>query len=301
MKRILLFLFIHILLGLVTGCESDRTPLDFNALERQVRQGDEAALRKTAQLLGHPVLSERAYALLMEQGETSVPFLMELIEDPDPARREAAIAALGNLGAPQAADRIAQILADTALERRYVAAWALGKINDPAFTGELITALDDANFEVRRQAVRALVRIHRPAVPALIEALPHASPQMARGIIHALGDIGDRRALEALLEQPHADHRAETMLALGKLRDPQATDALIAGLTDEDWQVRMNAAMALGPLGAQKAEQPLRQTLEDEVTVVREWSARSLEMITGQRTLYRNAKGEMVPPDNVYH
>ncbi len=301
MKRILLFLFIHILLGLVTGCESDRTPLDFNALERQVRQGDEAALRKTAQLLGHPVLSERAYDLLMEQGETSVPFLMELIKDPDAARREAAIAALGNLGAQQAADRIAQILADTALERRYVAAWALGKINDPSFTGNLIAALDDANFEVRRQAVRALVRIHRPAVPALIEALPHASPQMARGIIHALGDIGDRRALQALLEQPHANHRAETMLALGKLRDPQATDALIAGLTDGDWEVRMNAAMALGPLGAQKAEQPLRQTLEDEVTVVREWSARSLEMITGQRTLYRNAKGEMVPPDNVYH
>ena len=289
------------LAGLVTGCESDRTPLDFNNLERQVRQGEESAFRKTAKLLGHPRLSERAYALLMEQGETSVPFLMELIEDADPARREAAIAALGNLGARQAAGRIALVLADTTLERRYVAAWALGKINDPAFTHNLIAALDDANFEVRRQAVRALVRIHRPAVPALIETLPDASPQMARGIIHALGDIGDRRALQPLLDFSTAANRPEIMLALGKLRDPQATDTLIAGLTDQDWQVRMNAAMALGPLAAKEAQEALKQTLEDEVTVVREWSARSLEMITGQRTLYRNAKGEMVPPDNVYH
>ncbi len=301
MKRALLFLFFFILMGLVTGCESDRTPLDFSDLERQARQGDAAALRKTAQLLGHPVVKERAYTLLLEQGETSVPFLMEMINDADPARREAAIAALGNLRAQQAADRIADILADTTLERRYVAAWALGKINDPAFTENLIAALGDANFEVQRQAVRALIRIHRPAVPALLEALPDASPQMARGIIHALGDIGDRRALQPLLEHSNGANRAEIMLALGKLRDPQATNALIAGLTDDDWQVRMNAAMALGPLGAKKAEQPLRQNLEDEVTVVREWSARSLEMITGQRILYRNAKGEMVPPDNVYH
>jgi len=301
MIRTLFFTLIFVLTALVTGCDSNRTPLDFNALERQVRQGEEEALHKTAQLLGHPVLNERAYALMLEQGETSVPVLMELIEDPDPDRREAAIAALGNLGAKQAAGRIAQVLADTTLERRYVAAWALGKINDPAFTHNLIAALDDANFEVHRQAVRALVRIHRPAVPALIEALPEASPQMARGIIHALGDIGDRRALQPLLEFSTAANRAEIMLALGKLRDPLATDTLIVGLTDEDWQVRMNAAMALGPLAAEEAQEALRQTLEDEVTVVREWSARSLEMITGQRLLYRNAKGEMVPPDNVYH
>ncbi|PLY04439.1 MAG: hypothetical protein C0624_05720, partial [Desulfuromonas sp.] len=90
-------------------------------------------------------------------------------------------------------------------------------------------------------------------------------------------------------------------MALGKLKDPAAEHALVAGLQDTDWRVRMNAAMALGPLGTEIAVPKLRITLEDDERVVREWSARSLEMITGERVLYRNQAGEMVPPYNVYH
>ena len=46
---------------------------------------------------------------------------------------------------------------------------------------------------------------------------------------------------------------------------------------------------------------PLRKTLEDDVHVVREWSARSLEVITGQHLKYRNEKGEYVTPYTIYH
>ncbi|MDH3998491.1 MAG: HEAT repeat domain-containing protein, partial [Desulfuromonadales bacterium] len=84
-------------------------------------------------------------------------------------------------------------------------------------------------------------------------------------------------------------------------RDARAESALINGLADPDSQVRMNAAMALGPLGGSNAEAPLRKTLEDETHVVREWSARSLEMITGQPVLYRNSHDEYVRPYSVYH
>ena len=70
------------------------------------------------------------------------------------------------------------------------------------------------------------------------------------------------RALEALLKQADGPQRAEAFLALGKLRDPRAEQALIKGLLDPDWQVRMNAAMALGPLGGQAAIAPLGALLE---------------------------------------
>jgi hypothetical protein len=63
----------------------------------------------------------------------------------------------------------------------------------------------------------------------------------------------------------------------------------------------MNAAMALGPLGGQDSALALQKTLEDEIHVVREWSARSMEMITGKPVMYRNSHDEYVRPYNVYH
>ena len=45
----------------------------------------------------------------------------------------------------------------------------------------------------------------------------------------------------------------------------------------------------------------LSKTVEDEVHVVREWSARSLEMVTGKPVLYRNSHDEYVRPYQVYH
>jgi HEAT repeat protein len=165
----------------------------------------------------------------------------------------------------------------------------------------LIAALDDPNHEVRRYATRALIKINRPAVGPLVEYLQKASGEGAAGAIRALGDIADPAALDVLLAHAAGPQRAEAFLALGKLRDPRAAAVLIRGLDDADGQARMNAAMALGPLGGPRAVAALRHTLTDEVHVVREWSARSLEMITGQPVLYKNSKGEMVRPYNVYH
>lgn len=285
----------------ILGCSGDQTPIDFTGIEQRVRGGDPQALAEMVEMLGHPTLGERVYSLILDVGTPAVPFLLGQVKASDDARREATLAALGALKAGAAAPAIAEVLADRALPRRYVAAWALGEIGRPEFAPALIEALDDPNREVRRSATRALIKIHRPAVKAMLAALPAASSEAAAGIIRALGDIGDGAALEALCVQAQKDNRAEAMLALGKLRAPRAVAALVNGLADPDWQVRMNAAMALGSTGAGEAAPALRRTLEDEVPVVREWSARSLEMITDERMFYRNAKGERVPPDNVYH
>lgn len=300
MVRRLLILLATLFLLAGAGCRQNG-PIDLAALEGQARGGDPAAIEELVTLLADSALADRVYPVILDLGDTAMPDLLELARSDRAQPREYAVAALGTLKAQEAAPLIREILADRQLKRRYVAAWALGEIGGAKSVAALVAALDDPNFEVRRRATRALIKIHRPAVAPLLEALPAAAPRAKTAIIHALGDIADPHSLEALLAQAKGPHRAAAFLALGKLRDPRAEAALIDGLTDPDWQARMNAAMALGPLGGPTAAAPLRRSLEDEVTVVREWSARSLEMITGERTLYRDAKGEMVPPDNVYH
>lgn len=296
LRRVVLILA---LLLATSGCNPGGS-LDLPGLEGRARGGDPAALDKLVGLLGDPALADRIYPVLLDLGSPAAPALLARVGSRDAREREYVIAALGTLRVGAAVAPIAAVLADKSLERRYVAARALGELGDPAGVPALIGALDDDNAEVRRTATRALARIHRAAVEPLIAALPEAPPRAASGMIRALGDIGDRRALDALLAQAEGPCRAEALLALGRLRDPRAEATLIAGLADADWQVRMNAAMALGPVGSPRAAEALRVNLDDEVTVVREWAARSLETLTGMPQLYRNGRGDLVAPENLY-
>lgn len=287
---------------LFVACTADPV-LDLEKLETDARGGDELAVTQLVGLLAstEPGLSDRIYALVIEIGERAAPALLKQVDAEDKQLREYVIAALGTLKVKAAVPQISAVLASPQLERRYVAAWSLGEIGGESSVSALIKALEDKNSEVRRYATRGLIKLNKIAVLPLIDYLSRAGGEGAAAAIRALGDIADKRALESLLNQANGDQRAEAFLALGKLRDQRAESALIEGLQDQDAQARMNAAMALGPLGGPQSAEALQKTIEDEVHVVREWSARSLEMITGKPTTYRNSHDEYVRPYNVYH
>lgn len=287
---------------LLAACSADPA-LDLVQLEAQARGGEPRAIEQLVGLLksGEKGLSEKVYVILVDLGEPAVPALLAQVGSPDAQMKEYVVAALGTLKATEAVPAIRAVLSDHTLQRRYVAAWALGEIGDAQGVAALIEVLGDDNAEVRRYATRALIKFNKAAVLPLIAFLESAGGEGAAGAIRALGDIADPRALDVLLAHAHGPLRAEAFLALGKLRDARAESVLVAGLADADRQARMNAAMALGPLGGPAAAEALQTSLEDEVHVVREWSARSLEMITGQPILYRNSKGEYVRPYSVYH
>jgi HEAT repeat protein len=287
---------------ILSACTADPA-LDLDQLEADARGGDQQAIVSLVGLLSatEPGVSDRVYAIVIAVGERAVPVLLGQVKTEDKQLREYVIAALGTLRVTQAIPPVSEVLTRHDLERRYVAAWALGEIGDAAAIPALVEALSDDNSEVRRYATRALIKLNKLAVMPLIEHLADAQGEGAAAAIRALGDIADKRALDALLVQARGEQRAEAFLALGKLRDPRAESALVAGLDDADSEVRMNAAMAIGPLGGPDAAEALSITLEDDVHVVREWSARSLEMITGKPVLYRNSHDEYVRPYLVYH
>lgn len=292
-----------LLLLVLSACQQSNEPVDLQALAGKARGGDSAALSKLVELLAVDAngVNDQVYSIVTELGAGAVPALLKKVNSPDKSQREHVIAALGSLRAQEAIDPISQILGDKSLGRRYVAAWALGEIGEPGGIPALLQALNDDDSEVRKYATRALIKLNQSAVQPLIAYLATAPQQGGAGAIRALGDIADPRALTPLLAQVEGVNREEVFLALGKLKDPRAEGALLKGLADPDWQVRMKAAMALGPVGSAAAVAPLQRTLEDDVHVVREWSARSLEVITGQHLKYRNEKGEYVTPYSIYH
>ena len=112
-------------------------------------------------------------------------------------------------------------------------------------------------------AVGALARIGGPAVEPLLAALASPDGNVQTGAAAALGEIGDRRAVEPLIAVLHGPGVGESVQdaaarALGKLGDPRAMETLLAVLHDgQSAQARKSAAESLGRLAEPRATEPL--------------------------------------------
>jgi len=114
----------------------------------------------------------------------------------------------------------------------------------------------------RAEAVSQLAKIKDArVVPLLIGALKDADSYVRGQTAAALGDTGDKRAVQPLITVLKDDDylyvRQESAKALGKIRDGSAVRPLINALNDETPDVREEAAKALIEMGA-----PAKETLD---------------------------------------
>jgi HEAT repeat protein len=124
-------------------------------------------------------------------------------------------------------------------------------------------------------------------VPGLIKALGFKKdPLVRRDAAEALGQMGDARAVEPLLEvltDPDRDVRIGAANALGQIGDLSAVEPLLGSLRDEDPGVREAAVGAFCRLGGALGEHfdsraiaPLIESLKDGYAAVREGAAGAL-------------------------
>lgn len=149
--------------------------------------------------------------------------LLRALADPDPRRREAALACLSALG-PET----------------------------PAVVLALVAALGDEDLYLRGAAALALGRMGAPAVPALAAALQGPSSELRWSAAIALGRVGSPAlvalpALTKALADPSEHVRQAATVALGGFGQPaqSAAPELTRLLSDRDEAVRAAAALAL--------------------------------------------------------
>jgi HEAT repeat protein len=177
---------------------------------------------------------------------------------PDARVRGAALGALTRGGSPRAARaawQSARLDADPAVRRR---AAELAPTLTPVPPLGLLGLLADRDPLVSEAAAWALGesawtgRTRSRVVTALaVAGRDHADPLVRESAVAALGAIGDRRGLPAILracrDRPPIRRRA--VLALAPFEGPDVEAALAAALTDADWQVRQAAEDLTGPPG----------------------------------------------------
>ncbi|MGE5189259.1 MAG: HEAT repeat domain-containing protein [Gemmatimonadota bacterium] len=280
------------------------TPLGPEAVAAMeaARSGDPEAIRALLPFFATED-NERLVRFVTTLKGKAAPPLIAALDDPDPAIAETAAGLLGEIRAREAVPALTAFLTSRR-SRRYAAAWALGEIKDPGSIPVLVAALSDGNPGVAKAATRALINMGRKATPPLVAALPASSGAARKAMLRALEDIEDTRAEDVILAVLETEGdpaiRAAAARALAKCGTDKSFGPLERWLEAGDAEVQVECAWSLGILQAKPAEGALRRTLENPDVDVREWSARALENITGDRVLYRDASGKMILPYNLY-
>lgn len=300
-RRSLVAILLVIAFASFGGCVRERAEQTLEADIADAGKGDRAALRALIARFAHPDPDEalRAWEAVVKLGPAAEGELIAALGSSDRAVSEHAAGALGGLRVQAAVDPLVKALGRKDF-RRYVAAWALGEIADPKAIPALITALGDEDVEVGKYAVRALTKYGGAAVPPLLEALRSDSPRVRHYAVRALGEIRDKRAAEPLLGMRGRVEDDVLMWGLGRIGDPRGYEILAAAAASPEWQVRLAALQALIDLGDARAVPVFSKALDDGEWIVREWAARGIESVTGERATYRNQHGESVYPYSLY-
>lgn len=137
---------------------------------------------------------------------------------------------------------------------------SLRDVRDPAAADSLVTCLGSANSLIRRYAAQALGAIGPgAAVEALGSALRDPAEDVRQAAAEALRKIGGEAALGQLVDGLlDADEGARTASReLGKVKDTNVIEFLIAALEHESGLVAEQAAQSLGRMGASAAVESL--------------------------------------------
>jgi len=116
----------------------------------------------------------------------------------------------------------------------------------------LIKALRHKKLDIQWQASSALAGLGTEGMNHLLAALHSRNKHTRLGVIEALGEIRDLRAVDpliGLLGDNDNEVRWEAALALGEIADPRAFGPLEATLRDPDRYVRYGSAIALEKMG----------------------------------------------------
>lgn len=215
--------------------------------------------------------------------------LLVCLLDPAPEVRGAATQALANLGDSESINDVAFLLSDQKPGVRGSAATALGMLGATQEVPALVACLSDVAANVRGSAAKALGVLGAPdAVKPLCAALGDDVPKVRGTAAVALGMIGDAFALpilEQAINDADDDVRRGVVVALGELGDSSVLPTLSTAAKDSVPDVRWTVANALGKIGDPEAARILVPLLEDEVSHVRGAAATALGRLGAQHVL----------------
>ncbi len=231
--------------------------------------------------------------------------LLDKTHDEDPLVRRGSIWSLAKLNAEHARDTLIAALEDNDPEVRQLASVALRKLGgdipalerhvaaqdqvtgevqsvlgvlqhadeDSELTEEQLDALRHSNPRIRDRLVAALGDLGgKVSVQALLPALNDINPAVRKSAINSLVKIGHDAVPDLIESLRHKSQfmRANAAETLGEIKDKDAVEPLIALLNDQQAAVRLKAVTALKNIQDDRAVKSLQNMLSDSEKTVRD-------------------------------
>jgi putative heme-binding domain-containing protein len=177
------------------------------------------------------VVRERATEALAAMG---APALAEAVRSPSVRIRRNALWALSRVDGPEARALSRPALADKEAGIRQVAAISAGLHRDSEAMGALERLVTEDAPQIRREAAGALGRIgDRRAVPALLASLKAGGDRfLEHAVLYALIRIKDREGMIQALHDPASVVRRGALIALDQMDGGEVTKDLVTPLLD---------------------------------------------------------------------
>ena len=216
---------------------------------------------------------------LEEAGYYGVPLLIDLSEITSPHQAE-----LRTISG-RVKDQLVEQLNAEEPDHRQRAATALGQLDDQSTTPALVNLLADPSNQVRFSAAAALATMGvDQGIDFLFEALRNTDSILRANAVKFLTTVQEQSGsvetqLGAALDAEDPLARAGAARVLGQARVLSAANALLEATTDEIADVRVNAAIALGYIGAEESRSQLEGLREDRdatVSYYAEWALSQL-------------------------
>ena len=230
------------------------------------------------------------YATTTPQPEIVVPRLIALLQDSSPDVRRTAALSLGKIASVEAMSALIRALRDIDPFVRQYSAWALGNLGERAqvdATFALVALLEDPAPAVAEAAAEAIGSMGAgpDVITLLLETMSEGSLQGRRSAVMALSRLESAEAYDGLmkaLEDGDASVRQGAIAALGELGERRAVTAMIAHLGhDPEAGVRTEAAYRLGALGDERSLPVLRlAAAQDPSEQVRRWAQHTIEALS---------------------
>ncbi|MFW9920363.1 MAG: HEAT repeat domain-containing protein [Candidatus Thorarchaeota archaeon] len=147
-------------------------------------------------------------------------------------------------------------------------------LRDPKAIEELIPFFMEDDLKVQRETQIQISKFGDIAYDKMMKLLLDKEQhyRVRMGAAATLGDIGDTRAIYALIDalhDAHEDVRCNAAWALAELKDERSVEALSNAMKDTNWQVRVNVAAAFGKIGGRSAFNGVVQLIDDDHPEVR--------------------------------
>ena len=263
---------------LLSILQSDDAGLTLDAIVVLGRIGDKQAVSALIACLDHVSNLLKAHvteALALIGDSRAVPHLLRALEDPHTPTRANAAAGLVRMADPRSVRPLLKALQDNDRDVRGFAAIALGELGDakavPELAGILVgwKALEAEDRQFLEAVIESLGLLgDTMAVPALIPLLQSQTDGVLLKTVVALKKLRDpsaAQAMKALLHAPQPTIRRRVLETLGQTGDVSLVPMIGESLRDDDApEVRAAAAQALGALNDRAACPILEDALRDE-------------------------------------